>query len=58
MSTWSKTGLGWMPYYRQDGPGFNHFPKGLHLHSSIVTRISDRSSEEIYERMPYKRMPQ
>ena len=58
MSMWSEIGLGWMLYYRRDGPGFNHFPKGLHLHSSIGSGISGRSGEEIYEHMPYERTPQ
>ena len=53
-STWSKMGLGWAPYYGQDSPGFNHFPKGLHRHSSVGTGISDRSGEKIYECVPYK----
>ena len=58
MSAWSKMGLGWMPYYRCDSPGFNHFPKGLCLHSSVGTGILDRRSEEIYEHAPYKHTPQ
>ena len=52
--TWSKMGLGWTLYYGRDSPGFNHFPRGLHLHSSIGTGISDGSSEEIYKCTPYK----
>ena len=39
MSTWSKTGLGWTLYYRRDGLGFNHFPKGCcctHVHILIT----------------------
>ena len=57
-SAWNETGLGGTLYYRQDGLGFNHFPKGLHLPSSVVTRILDRSGEEICGHAPYKHMPQ
>ena len=57
MGMWGKTGLGWTPYYRWDSLGFNHFPRGLCLPSSVVTGISDRSSKEIYKCMPYEHSP-
>ena len=57
MSTRSKMGLGWTLYYKQDSLGFNHFPRGLCLPSSVVTGISDRSGKEIYKHILYKCMP-
>ena len=45
-----------MLYNRRDGPGFNHFPRGLHCHSSVGTGISGRSGEEIYRCVSYEHM--